>query len=87
MATHNPAASVGGHVAVDLDPLAEVPVDGDGVDAAQCVSVHQVLGAVLWVSKDTAACKIKKKKKRLNLSKATPFPHVVGPTGCHPGKV
>lgn len=58
MATHNPAASIGGHVTVDLNPLAEVPVDGDGVDAAQSVSIHQVLGAVLRVSKDTSTCKI-----------------------------
>lgn len=63
MATHNPAASIGGHVAVDLHSLAEVPVDGDGVDAAQRVSIHQVLGTVLRVSKDPATCEIKKKAK------------------------
>lgn len=58
MATHNPATSIGGHVTVDLHSLAEVPVDGDGVDTAQCVSVHQMLGTVLRVGKDTAACEI-----------------------------
>lgn len=60
MATHNPATSIGGHVTVDLNPLAEVPVDGDGVDATQRVSIHQVLGTVLRVSKDTSTCKINK---------------------------
>lgn len=61
MATHNPATSIGGHVAVDLQPLAEIPIDGDGVDATQRVPVHQVLGAVLRVSKDTSTWEIKKK--------------------------
>lgn len=84
MATHNPATSIGGHVAVDLHSLAEVPVDRDGVDATQCVSVHQVLGAVLGVSKDTATCKIRKKK---SLSGGTPFPHASSPAGCSPGRV
>lgn len=59
MATHNPSTSISGHVTVDLHPLAQVAVDGDGVDAAQGVSVHQVLGAVLRVSKDTTTCRRK----------------------------
>lgn len=61
-ATHNPATAVCAHVTEHLHPLAEVPVDGDGVDTAQCVSVHQVLGAVLRVGKDTATYKRNKNK-------------------------
>jgi len=61
-ATHNPATAVCAHVTEHLHPLAEVPVDGDGVDTAQRVSVHQVLGTVLRVGKDTATYKRNKNK-------------------------
>lgn len=61
-ATHNPATAVCAHVTEHLHPLAEVPVDGDGVDTTQCVSVHQVLGTVLRVGKDTATYKRNKNK-------------------------
>lgn len=83
--THDPAASVGGHVAVHRHPLAEVPVDGDGVDTAQRVPVHQVLRAVLRVGEDTSSCTVK--RKRRNSSKETPFRHASVPTSYNPGKV
>lgn len=63
MDTHNPATSISGHVTVHWHPLAEVPIDGDGVDPTQRVSIHQMLGTVLRVSKDTSSCKIIKKGK------------------------
>lgn len=75
MDTHNPATSIGGHVTVHWHPLTEVPVDGDGVDPAQRVSIHQVLGAVLRVSKDTSSCKIKKRKKKAKFKqRISPMP-------------
>lgn len=86
MDTHNPATPVGGHVTVHRHPLAQVPVDGDGVDPTQRVSIHQVLGTVLRVGKDTSSCKIKK-KKRQNSSKETPFPHASSSTSYNPRKV
>lgn len=54
--TYKPAPAIGGHVAVDLHPLARVPVDVDGVDAAQGFPIQQVLGAVLRGGKQTVSC-------------------------------
>lgn len=54
--TYDPAAPVRGHVAVHLQLLAALPVEEDGVNATQGVSVHQVLGAVLRVREHPATC-------------------------------
>lgn len=53
--THYPAASVGGHVAVNLHTLAEVSVDIDGVDSTQRLSVQEVLCTVLWRGKQSVS--------------------------------
>lgn len=47
--THNPSTTVGGHVTVDLDWLALVPSQVDGVQAGGGVAVEQRLGAVFGV--------------------------------------
>lgn len=49
-ATYNPSASISGHVAVDLEGLALVPAQVDGVEAGGGVAVEQRLGAVSGVS-------------------------------------
>lgn len=67
-ATHNPSTSISGHVTVHLHPLAKLPVDGDGVDTTQRISIHQVLGTVLRVSKDTATCKVEIKEAKFKQS-------------------
>lgn len=53
--THYPAASVGGHVAVNLHTLAEVSVDVDGVDSAQGLSIQEVLRTVLRRGKQSVS--------------------------------
>lgn len=45
--TYNPASFISGHVAVHLHALAGVSVDVNGVDAAQRLSIQQVLGTIL----------------------------------------
>lgn len=50
MATYNPSTPVGGHVTVDLDWLALVPAQIDGVQARGGVTVEQRLGTVPGVS-------------------------------------
>lgn len=45
--TYNPASFVSGHVTVHLHALAWVSVDVNGVDAAQQLSIQQVLGTIL----------------------------------------
>lgn len=48
--TYNPSTSISGHVTVDLDRLALVPPQVDGVQAGGGVAVEQRLGAVSGVS-------------------------------------
>lgn len=55
--TYNPAAFISGHVTVDLHTLAWVSIDVNGVDAAERLSVKQVLGAILGSSKETTPWK------------------------------
>lgn len=52
--TYNPASFVRGHVTIHLHTLAGVSVDVNGVDAAQRLSVQQVLGTILRCCKQTA---------------------------------
>lgn len=47
--TYNPSASISGHVTVDLNWLALVPPQVDGVEARRGVTVEQRLGAVSGV--------------------------------------
>lgn len=53
--THYPAASVGGHVAVNLHTLAEVSVDVDGVNSTQRLSIQEVLRTILWRGKQSVS--------------------------------
>lgn len=55
--TYNPASFISGHVTVDLHTLAGVSVDVNGVDAAEQLSVQQVLGAILGSGKKTTPWK------------------------------
>lgn len=54
--TYNPAAPIRSHVTVYLQLLAELSIEKDGVNSAQSVSIHQMLGAVLRMSKHSALC-------------------------------
>lgn len=54
--TYDPAPAVCGHVTVHLKLLAQLPIEEDGVDSTQRVSIHQVLGTVLRVSEHPAPC-------------------------------
>lgn len=51
--TYDPASLISGHVTVHLHTLAGVSVDVNGVDAAQRLSIQQVLGAILRCCKQT----------------------------------
>lgn len=51
--TYNPASFISGHVTVHLHTLAGVSVDVNGVDAAQSLSIQQVLGTILRCCKQT----------------------------------
>lgn len=55
--TYDPASFISGHVTVDLDTLAGVSVDVNSVDAAERLSVQQVLGTILRSSKKTTPWK------------------------------
>lgn len=55
--TYNPASFICGHVTVHLHTLAGVPVNVYGVDAAQALSIQQVLGTVLRRRKQTTPWK------------------------------
>lgn len=48
--TYDPSASVGAHVTVDLQRLALIPTQEDGVGARSSITVEQNLGAVSGVS-------------------------------------
>lgn len=54
--TYNPAAPVRGHVAEHLELLAGLSVEEDGVDPAQSVAIHQMLGTVLRMREHPAPC-------------------------------
>lgn len=56
MCTYNPATPVRGHVAVHLQLLAQLSMEEDGVDAAQSVPIHQMLGTVLRMGEHPAPC-------------------------------
>lgn len=58
MLAYNPSAPICGHVAVHLHPLANISIDGDSVDSAQSVSIHQMLGTILRISKHASSCEI-----------------------------
>lgn len=55
--SYNPASFVRTHVTVHLHALAGVPVDVNGVDAAQRLAVQQVLGAILRRRKQPTPCR------------------------------
>lgn len=54
--TYDPATAVHRHVTVHLQLLASLPVEEDGVNPTQGVSIHQMLGAVLRVREHPATC-------------------------------
>lgn len=54
--TYKPSPAISGHVTVDLHALIWVSADVDGVDAAQGLSVQQVLGTVLRGGEQTVSC-------------------------------
>lgn len=55
--TYDPASFISGHVTVDLHTLAGVSVDVNGVDAAERLSIQQVLSAILGSGKKTTSWK------------------------------
>lgn len=57
MLTYNPASFISAHVTVHLHTLAGVPVNVNGVDATQCLSIQQVLSTVLRGGKQTTSWK------------------------------
>lgn len=61
--TYDPASFISGHVTVDLHTLAGVSVNVNSVDAAERLSVQQVLSAILGSSKKTTPCKDDEKQE------------------------
>lgn len=62
--TYDPASFIRGHVTVDLHTLVGVSIDVNGVDAAERLSVQQVLGAILGSSKKTTPWKDDEKQRK-----------------------
>lgn len=71
--THNPSSFVGGHVAVHLHALAGVSVDVNGVDAAQRLSIQQVLSAILRRRKQSTPWRKAKEARGLELCSTIDF--------------
>lgn len=55
--TYNPPSFISRHVTVHLHTLAGVSVNVNGVDAAQSLSIQQVLGTILRCCKQTTPWK------------------------------
>lgn len=70
--TYDPATPVCGHVAVYWQLLAQLPIEEDGVDSTQSVSVHQMLGTVLRMREYSAPC-----ARKEAISRKDPFSHYV----------
>lgn len=58
--TYNPASFIRSHVTVHLHTLAGVPVNVNGVDPAERLSIQQVLGTILGCCKKATPWKRKK---------------------------